>query len=767
MGNRLRYNSILEAIGDTPLLEINRLNPNPEVTLLVKLEYFNPGGSVKDRIAKRMVESGEASGRLTKDKVVLEATSGNTGIGLALVCAVKGYRLLLTMSESASMERRKVLKALGAEILLTPSRLGTDGAIEEAYRLARENPEKYFMTDQYNNEANWQAHYDGTGPEIWEQTQGKITMLVATMGTTGTLMGTSRRLKKYNPNIKIVGVEPYLGHTLQGLKNLKESYRPGIFESGRLDKKVNVEDETAIEMARQLASQEGIFVGMSSGAAFAVAREEVVSLSEGVVVVILPDGGERYLSTSLFAEREPGNMRFFNTLSRTKEPFTPFCAGKVSIYSCGPTVNDRIHVGESRRFVVADLLCRYLEYRGYEATHAVNITDLDDKTIIGSEKAGMELAAFTDKYFQCFLEDVEALGVEPAANYARASEHVDDMVALTVRLLEKGFAYEKLQSVYFDISRFTEYGKLSGVDLDKIRLGSTVNLDEYEKVNPRDFTLFKRAKLAELKRGIYTKTQWGNVRPSWHIQSAAMAMKNFGEKLDIYVSSRELLFPHNENERAISAAITGKPLAHYWIHSELVLSEGKKAQARPAKPYVRDLLNKGYEGRAIRYWLLSHNYRKPLTFSLEALDQATRAIRRLDACVRQLAQVDDGSPYSDLDQLLYDIRTRFTDAMDDDLNAPTALAAIFQAIRKINRLVSQEALDRNGAKKITNALKRINQVLNIFRFEEPVLDSGIQDLISQRQEARRKKDWNRADEIRERLRAMGVELKDEKAPQKK
>jgi cysteinyl-tRNA synthetase len=198
-----------------------------------------------------------------------------------------------------------------------------------------------------------------------------------------------------------------------------------------------------------------------------------------------------------------------------------------------------------------------------------------------------------------------------------------------------------------------------------------------------------------------------------------------------------------------------------------VLSEGKKAQARPAKPYVRDLLNKGYEGRAIRYWLLSHNYRKPLTFSLEALDHATRAIRRLDACVRQLAQVDDGSPYSDLDQLLYDIRTRFTDAMDDDLNAPTALAAIFQAIRKINRLVSQEALDRNGAKKITNALKRINQVLNLFRFEEPVLDSGIQDLISQRQEARRKKDWNRADEIRERLRAMGVELKDEKAPQKK
>lgn len=397
--------SILDAIGNTPLFEIKRLNPNPKVTLLAKLEYFNPGGSTKDRIARAMIMEAEASGALTPEKIVLEATSGNTGIGLALVCAVKGYRLLLTMSESASVERRKILQALGAEIRLTPPHLGTDGAIEEAYRLAREDPEIYVMTDQFNNDSNWRAHYEGTGQEIWEQTGGNVTMLVATMGTTGTLMGTSRRLKEYNPNVQIVGVEPYLGHKIQGLKNMKESYRPGIFENSRLDKKVNVDDERAFEMTRQLAKQEGMFVGMSSGAAMAIAREEVKALSHGVVVVILPDGGERYLSTPLFALREQVHTRFFNTVTRTKEPFAPLSPGKVSIYSCGPTLHDRVHIGECRRFVVADLLRRYLTYKGYGVTHVVNITDLDDKTILGSEKAGMELTPFTDQYFQAFLED--------------------------------------------------------------------------------------------------------------------------------------------------------------------------------------------------------------------------------------------------------------------------------------------------------------------------------------------------------------------------
>jgi cysteinyl-tRNA synthetase len=754
--------SILDSIGHTPLVEIKRLNPNPKVALLAKLEYFNPGGSVKDRIAKAMIEAGEASGALTPDKIVLEATSGNTGIGLAIVCAIKGYRLLLTMSESASIERRKILQAIGAEIRLTPDFLGTDGAIEEAYRLAREHPETYFMTDQFNNEANWRAHYDGTAQEIWEQTAGKITMLVATMGTAGTLMGISRRMKEYNPSIQIVGVEPYLGHKIQGLKNMKESYRPEIYEKGRLDKKVNIDDEAAFEMTRRLAREEGIFAGMSAGAAIAVAQEEVRSMSEGLVVVIFPDGGERYLSTPLFAIREETNLRFYNTLTRAKEPFVPLSPGKVSIYSCGPTVYDRMHLGECRRFVLADLVRRYLEYKGYAVTHIVNISDLNDKTIQGSEKAGVSLEPYTDKYLRAFMEDMEILGIKPATQHPRASEHVEDMVALTGRLVEKGFAYEKLRSVYFDISRFPDYGKLSGIDLDKIKLGSTVDLDEYEKDNPRDFTLLKRAKLSELKRGIYTKTEWGQVRPSWHIESAAMAMKYLGETFDIYTSSRDLIFPHHENEIAVSGALTGKPLARHWIHSEQVLSGGKKADRDTPIPYIRDLLDRGCSGRLIRYWLLSNHYRKPLNLSYEALDQVGRAIRRLDECVCLLNSVEDGRPYPDLDQLLYDIKTGFADGMDDDLNVSSAMATIFRIVRKINRLIMNKELDQAGARRIIDAFKGVDTVVNIFDFEQQPQDAQVEKLILEREEARRRRDWKLADQIRERLSAMGVEVRDKK-----
>ncbi|MBW2265515.1 MAG: cysteine--tRNA ligase [Deltaproteobacteria bacterium] len=752
--------SILDNIGNTPLVEIKQLNPNPRVTLLAKLEYMNPGGSVKDRIAKAMIQAGETSGELTKDKIVLEATSGNTGIGLAMVCTAKGYKLLLTMSEAASMERRQILQALDAEIRLTPGHFGTDGAIEEAYRLAREHPETYFLTDQFNNEANWQVHYNTTGVEIWEQTNGKITMFIATMGTTGTIMGASRRLKEYNPEITIIGVEPYLGHKIQGLKNMKESYRPEIYEKSRIDKKVNVDDEAAFEMARRLAKEEGLFVGMSSGAAMAIAREQVRPLNDGVVVVILPDGGERYLSTTLFAVRQKTNLTFYNTISRSKQPLVPIKPERVSMYTCGPTVYDRMHIGEARRFVLADLLHRYLEYRKYTVTHVMGITDLDDKTIQESEKAGMEIKPFTDQHVDAFYEDMTALRIKSAIRYPRASEHIDDMVALTTRLLEKGFAYEKLQSIYFDISRCQDYGKLSGINLDKIRLGSTVDLDEYEKANPRDFALLKRAKLSELKRGIYTKTEWGNVRPSWHIESTAMAMKYLGETFDIYTSNIDFLFPHHENETALAGALTGKPLAHCWIHTEPVLFGGKKAHGGHDALHISELLDQGYPGKVIRYWLLSHNYRKPLHFSHEALKQAKGAIHRFEECIQQLNNLKGENPYSELNQLLYDIKTGFTKAMDDDLDIASAMAALFKTVRKINRLITNNALDRNGARRIRNLFQRINDVVSIFDFEEHPLDVTAQKLVHERQEARRNKDWARADEIREELRNMGVDIKD-------
>jgi cysteinyl-tRNA synthetase len=754
--------SILDAIGNTPLVEIKSLNPNPKVKIFAKLEYFNPGGSVKDRIALSMIEAGEKSGKLTPAKTVIEATSGNTGIGLALVCAVKGYKLLLTMSEAVSVERQKILKARGADILLTAGHLGTDGAIEAVYRLARENPETYFMADQFNNEANWKAHYYGTGVEVWQQTKGNITTLVATMGTSGTLMGVSRRLKEYNPAIQIVGVEPYLGHKIQGLKNMKEAYCPEIFEKQRLDKKVNIDDEEAYEMTRRLAKEEGLFVGMSSGAAMTVARKEAAILGKGTVVVVLPDGGERYLSTPLFTVKDKFVLKLFNTMSRKKEPFEPTVPGTATVYSCGPTAHARMHVAEIRRFLFSDLLCRYLEYRDYTVRHIMNITDLDDKTLIKSEEAGQELAEFTDKHIELIRKDLDVLGIKPAEKYPRASEHVDDMVLLAEKLFKKGFAYEKLRSLYFNISRIAEYGELSGIDINKIKLGATVDLDEYEKDNPRDFTLFKRSKLSELKRGIYTQSAWGNVRPSWHLQCAAICMKYLGESYDIHTSSREIMFPHHENVIAIAKAVSGKPVARYWVHCDRVLVDGKKIDEKGDGLTLQDLMNMNYSGREIRYWLISSHYRKPVTFSKERLEDAKRSLKRIDSCIQTLLTLKQGRSYPELNQLLYDIKHGFTSAMDDDLNISAAMASVFKIIKQVNILVLNEAIDSQGAAKIIDAFRDLNLVLNIFDFGEVYTQSEIQQLIKEREKARVAKNWEVADKIREQLKSKGVMVQDQK-----
>jgi len=293
--------NILSLIGNTPLVEIKKLNPNKKVRLFAKLESFNPGGSVKDRIALSMIEGAEKRGELTKDKIILDATSGNTGIGLALVGTVKGYKISLVMSEGVSEERKKILRAFGVKIIFTPKEKGTDGAIERAYEMAR-GSKKYWLADQFNNPDNVLAHYNGTGPEIWEQTKGEITHFVAGIGTSGTLMGVGKFLKEKNPKIKIIGVEPRLGHKIQGLKNMKEAYKPGIFNKKVLDEKIKIEDEEAYETARNLVRKEGIFSGMSSGASMFVALQKIKKLKNGLMVVLLPDTGERYLSTKLYDE---------------------------------------------------------------------------------------------------------------------------------------------------------------------------------------------------------------------------------------------------------------------------------------------------------------------------------------------------------------------------------------------------------------------------------------------------------------------------------
>ncbi len=292
--------TILDTIGNTPIVEILHMNTNPKVRVLAKLEGNNPGGSVKDRIALSMIEGAEARGELKPGMTILEATSGNTGIGISLVAACKGYRNVLTMSEGVSIERRRVLSALGSEIILTPQSHGTDGAIMEARRMHEEDPDAYYMPDQFNNPDNIRAHYTGTGPEIWEQTVGEIDHFVAGMGTTGTLMGISRFLKSKDPAISIVGVEPVMGHKVQGLKNMSEAIVPGLYVPKELDQKIVVEDDDAYEASKTLASREGIFAGMSSGAAIRAALDLAAQLESGTVVTLLPDRGDRYVTTLLY-----------------------------------------------------------------------------------------------------------------------------------------------------------------------------------------------------------------------------------------------------------------------------------------------------------------------------------------------------------------------------------------------------------------------------------------------------------------------------------
>ena len=294
------YNNILETIGNTPLVRITHLNPNPAVEIYAKLEGFNPTGSIKDRIALKMIEQAEQEGTLTKGKIIIEPTSGNTGIGLAMIGAVKGYRVQIVMSSAVSVERQKMIKGFGGEIILTDAEHGTDGAIIKCRELVNADPEVYFNPNQFSNEYNKLAHYSTTAQEIWEQTGGRVTHMVSAIGTSGTIMGIGMKLKSLDPDIKIIEAHPVKGHYIQGLKNMQEAIVPELYDVSKIDSSVMVESEDAYEMTRRIVVEEGMFVGMSSGAAMIAAVETAKTLAGGLIVVIFADRGEKYLSTDLF-----------------------------------------------------------------------------------------------------------------------------------------------------------------------------------------------------------------------------------------------------------------------------------------------------------------------------------------------------------------------------------------------------------------------------------------------------------------------------------
>jgi len=759
----MSFHNILEKIGNTPIIKLSRLKVKPSVEVWVKVESFNPGGSVKDRPAYFMIKDAEEKGILTPEKVVIEASSGNTGIGLALVCAVKGYKCTIAMSEAASIERKKILKAFGAELLLTPPEKGTDGAIEAVYELIRRYPDKYFCPDQYTNPANWKAHFYTTAPEIWRDTEGKVTHVVCGLGTTGTAMGIARFFKTTAPCVKVVGVEPNPGHKIQGLKNMKESYPPSIYDKKLLSEVITVEDEEAFYFTRLLAKKEGIFAGMSSGAALAGAFKLAEKLDQGLIVVILPDGGERYLSTPLWSFSESDYLRdekavllLTNTFSGKKEPFFPAKSGEVCIYSCGPTLNITPHIGLYRRLLTVDILKRFLNLKGFKVRHIVNLTDFDDKTIATALKNGISLKELTSRVEKEFYQGLNWLKIKDADFYPKVSEHLEDMKELAIKILEKDKAYVKFSSIYFDISRFPDYGKLSKIDLNNLKPGATIDLEDYGKEEPFDFALLKRVQILELKNGYFLDTPFGKVKPTWHIHCATLLLKYFGEQVDLFTSSTDLIFPHHENTRAVVKSITGKEPARCWLHTGLTFYEGKKLSSEN-RITVEDLQAKGFSGRELRFYFLRTHYRNPFNFTWKGLEESRKILRKLD---RQIALIQ-ASPEvetqhtAEVKALVKSFEKAWQKALREDLNAPLAVSELITFFKSLHPFL-KEGLPVRLKKEIWNALKSFNQVFEVLRWpskKEP--PSWVKEKLKLRSKARREKNFELADEIRAEIEKAG------------
>jgi cysteinyl-tRNA synthetase len=752
----MKFHSVLSRIGNTPIIKLNSLKVKSGIEIWAKLESVNPGGSIKDRVALSMIEEAEKAGELTPEKVVVEASSGNTGIGLALVCAIKGYRCLIAMSEAASIERRKIMQAFGADILLTPADKCTDGAIETVYELARNHPDKYFCTDQYNNPANWKAHYNGTAPEIWRDTEGKVTYVVCGLGTTGTAMGIARFAKEKNLPFKVIGVEPGVGHHIQGLKNMKESYPPGIYDRSLLERVYTVQDEEAFYWTRSLARKEGLFVGMSSGAALAGALKLAQEIEEGLIVVIFPDGGERYLSTQLWSFphlQQQAPLFLFNTLTRRREAISPE-EEEIKIYTCGPTLNTTPHIGFYRRLLTVDVLKRFLKLIGLKVKHVVNLTDYDDKTIKTALEKGIPLKELTAGVEAEFYQGLKWLHIEEADLYPRVSEYLKEMVEDALSLKNKGFAYEKFSSLYFDVSRFSEYGKLSGVNLEGLRQHNTTELEDYGKEEPFDFALLKRVHILELKEGYFVEAPFGKVRPTWHIHCATLGLRHLGEEFHIYASGRDLLFPHNENTRAVAKALTGKEPARIWIHTELVYHQGKKLSSAN-RILIKDVQERGFKGRDLRFYLLRTHYSNPLNFTWKGLEESKKLLEKFEKYLALLLAAEQGSAdEKSIKKSLEDFKQGWQEALEEDLNTPLAISKLITFFKELY-LHLVKGFSQDLKQEILSEIERFNNVFEILSFPEKVEDPEILQKIRERDKLRELKDYEKADAIREELKKRG------------
>ena len=457
-------------------------------------------------------------------------------------------------------------------------------------------------------------------------------------------------------------------------------------------------------------------------------------------------------------------LRFRNTLSGKVEEFRPMREGEVRFYYCGPTVWAYGHLGNFRSAIAADIVRRYLKFKGFKVTHVMNITDVEDRIIAKSQEAGLTIDDYTAEYIDALWEDFDALGCERPEMVPRATRHIPEMVSLIEKLIASGHAYESEGSVYYRIASFPEYGKLSKINFAGNIAGASdrVDTDKYEKEDARDFALWKEPATAE-------EPAWdssiGRGRPGWHIECSAMSMKYLGETFDIHAGGIDLVFPHHENEIAQSEGATGKEFVRYWIHFEHLKVEGETMSKSKGNYYTfRDVAAKGYSAGAVRYFLLSVPYNKQINFTFDALAGAEKTVASLRDFRARLGEAKTTPGMNEaLHEATLGAAREFEEGMDDDLNTSVALAVIHNLTRVVNTALARKKLQEDNQVELTELLKRFDTVLNIFGDEQrEMLDSEIQNLIDERQEARRRRDFARGDEIRDELAGRGIILEDTK-----
>lgn len=456
-------------------------------------------------------------------------------------------------------------------------------------------------------------------------------------------------------------------------------------------------------------------------------------------------------------------LRFYNTLTQKVEEFVPMDGKTVRMYTCGPTVYNYVHIGNLRTFTFQDLLRRWLKVRGYQLMHVMNITDVDDKIIRDAGKAGMSLKDFTAIYEKAFLDDIGKLRLEGPEQIARATEHIDEMVTFIEQLTERGFTYKSDGSTYFSIAKFPEYGKLSHQDFSGIKVGARVDVDEYDKDNARDFVLWKTKKDGEPS----WDTPIGDGRPGWHIECSCMAMAYLGETLDIHAGGIDLTFPHHENEIAQSEALTGKQFARYWLHSEHLSVDWTKMSKSLGNIYtLRDIVEMGYTPEALRYALASVPYRKKLNFTFDGLKAAQTSIERLRNYKLRLETAIFGEGTNEaLLARTREAMVRFDESLDDDLNTAEALAAIFEYVRDTNTAMDSGEFLAGNAAPALDLLQRFDSIFDVLRpttADGGLSDAEIEALVAERTQAKKQKNFKRADEIRNQLLEVGVIVEDTK-----